>query len=94
MSERDDYTLPLQRRRPLSANNFEKRNPPEEEKFSRRPGPPRAEYMCSNEFLESVGIVPARPRWDPSKPSVMNKKPQQQEKRHRRKEAEYDNAAS
>lgn len=87
-----DLNYSLQRRRPSA--NPAKPNPPEES--WRRPGngPPRAEHMCSNEFLESVGLVPARPRWDPKftpenpwqrKPSVPKKTPQQEKKKPRRK---------
>lgn len=77
----------LQRRRPLA--NPAKPNLPEESMRKPGSGPPRAEHMCSNEFLESVGIVPARPRWAPKftpenpwerKPSVPKKTPQQKKK--------------
>lgn len=38
--------------------------PPEESWRRPASGPTRAEYMCSNEFMKSVGIAPARPQWD------------------------------
>lgn len=79
-----DHYYALQRRHPSA--NPAKPNSPEGSWRKPGSGPPRAEYMCSNEFMESVGIVPARPQWNPKftpenpwqrKPPVPKKSPQQ-----------------
>lgn len=41
-----------------------KPHPPEESWRRPASGPTRGEFMCSNEFLKSVGISPSRQQWD------------------------------
>lgn len=93
LGEGDDSNPYYAPRRRLLSNNPLKPPPPEES--WRRPanGPPRAEYMCSNEYMESVGIVPARPQWERKftpenpwqrKPPVRNKTPEEKKKPGRR----------
>lgn len=69
-----DHYYALQRRHPSA--NPAKPNPPEGSWIKPRSGQPRAEYMCSDVFMLSIGIVPARPQWYPDyTPSEHKKKP-------------------
>lgn len=97
LGEDDDYSVdiydasrpsPPQRRRPGEELYAAKPHPPEES-WWRKPatGPTRAEYMCSNQFMRSVGIAPSRHEWDlkftpenPWPPPPVEKKPRVRKK--------------